>query len=93
MRNKGIVIKNVNNRTKKLEISNNLGKKVDMICKFTCVKPTYQNDNIKSTNIAYAMLHIITINKNDYLILCDYIFVSFLPFLTKIHFFVKIRDN
>ena len=84
--------------TEKLEISNNLIKKVDMICKFACVKPAYKNGNIKNiknTNIAYVMQHIITINNNDYLIFekCDYIFVSFLLFLTKIPFFVKISDN
>ena len=41
--------------TKELEISENLLKKVEMICKFACVKPTITNGNIKNikgTNIA-----------------------------------------
>ena len=67
--------------TKELEISENLKKKVDMICKFACVKPKYKNGNIKSiknTNIAYVRPHIITINNNDYLIFeeCDDIYVN-----------------
>ena len=40
--------------TKELEISVELKRKVDMICKFACVKPTITNGNIKSikeTNI------------------------------------------
>ena len=32
--------------TKELEISENLKKKVDMICKFACVKPKYKNGNL-----------------------------------------------
>ena len=67
--------------TRELEISEKLRKKVDMICKFAHVKPKYQNGNIKSikkTNLAYVKPHIITINKNDYLIFedSDYIFVN-----------------
>lgn len=67
--------------TKELEISENLKKKVDMICKIACVKPKYKNGNIKSiknTNIAYVRPHIITIKNNDYLIFeeCDDIYVN-----------------
>ena len=67
--------------TKELEISENLKKKVDMICKFACVKPKYKTGNIKSiknTNIAYVRPHIITIKNNDYLIFeeCDDIYVN-----------------
>ena len=43
--------------TKELEISKDLLKKVEMICKFACVKPTITNGNIKNikgTNIAYV---------------------------------------
>ena len=41
---------------KELNISEELRKKVNMICKFAYVKPTYKNGNIrniKGTNIAY----------------------------------------
>ena len=67
--------------TTELEISENLKKKVDMICKFACVKPKYKNGNIKSiknTNIAYVRPHIITIKNNEYLIFeeCDDIYVN-----------------
>ena len=43
--------------TKELNISEALRNKVDMICKFAYVKPTYKNGNIrniKGTNIAYV---------------------------------------
>ena len=58
--------------TKELEISVELKRKVDMICKFACVKPTITNGNIKSikgTNIAYVKPHILKVKNNDYLIL------------------------
>ena len=48
--------------TKELEISLELKRKVEMICKFACAKATFKNGNIKSikeTNIAYVMPHII----------------------------------
>ena len=60
--------------TKELEISEKLKRKVDMICKFAHAKPIYQNGKIKSiknTNLAYVRPHVITINKNDYLIFED----------------------
>ena len=67
--------------TKELNITEELKKKVDMICKFAYVKPTYKNDkirNIKGTNIAYVKPHIITINKIDYLIFdeCEDIYIN-----------------
>ena len=34
--------------TKELEISKELKRKVEMICKFACVKPTIANGNIKN---------------------------------------------
>ena len=34
--------------TKELEISLELKRKVEMICKFACAKPTFTNGNIKS---------------------------------------------
>lgn len=36
----------LNIETKKLVISDKLKKKVNMICKFACVKPTYYNGNV-----------------------------------------------
>ena len=59
--------------TKELEISKELKRKVEMICKFACVKPTITNGNIKRTNIAYVKPHIININNIDYLMFdeCD----------------------
>ena len=68
--------------TKELNISEELKKKVDMICKFAYVKPTYKNGNIrniKGTNIAYVKPHIITINKIDYLMFaeCDDIYKDY----------------
>ena len=64
--------------TKELEISKDLLKKVEMICKFACVNHTITNGNIKNikgTNIAYVKPHIIKIN---YLMFdeCDDIFIN-----------------
>ena len=60
--------------TKELEISVELKRKVEMICKFACVNIK----NIKGTNIAYIKPHIININNIDYLMFdeCDDIFVN-----------------
>lgn len=67
--------------TKELEISVELKRKVEMICKFAWVKPTITKGhikNIKGTNIAYVKPHIIIINNVDYLMFdeCDDIFVN-----------------
>jgi len=67
--------------TKELEISIELKRKIKMICKFACVKPTITNGNIKNikgTNIAYVKPHIIKIKNIDYLIFdeCDDIFIN-----------------
>jgi len=67
--------------TKELEISVELKRKVEMICKFACAKPTITNGNIKSikgTNIAYVKPHIVKINNINYLMFdeCDDIFVN-----------------
>ncbi len=67
--------------TKELEISIELKRKVEMICKFACVKPIITNGNIKNikeTNIAYVKPHIININNIDYLMFdeCADIFVN-----------------
>ena len=58
--------------TKDLKISDELNRKIDMICRFACVKYEFIPGNIKSiknTNIAYAKLHILKVKENDYLIL------------------------
>ena len=75
--------------TKELIISDKLKKKVDMICKFSCVKPTYQNGNvinIVNSNIAYVKPHIITINNINYLMFeeCNDIYIN--GFSKKIQF-------
>ena len=67
--------------TKELNISEELRKKVDMVCKFAYAKPTYKNGNIrniKGTNIAYVKPHVITINKIDYLMFdeCEDIYIN-----------------
>ncbi len=67
--------------TKELVISEELRKKVDMICKFACVKYELVNGsiiNIKNTNIAYVKPHILKINNNNYLLFdeCDEIFIN-----------------
>ena len=67
--------------TKELEISNELKRKVEMICRFACVKFTITNGNIKNikgTNIAYVKPHIIKINNIDYLMFdeCDDVYIN-----------------
>ncbi len=67
--------------TKNLKISEELNRKIDMICRFACAKPTYKNGNIrniKGTNIAYVKPYIITINKIDYLMFdeCEDIYIN-----------------
>ena len=58
--------------TKDLKISDELNRKIDMICRFACVKYEFIPGNIKSiknTNSAYAKPHILKVKGNDYLIL------------------------
>lgn len=67
--------------TKELVISGELKKKVDMICRFACVKYELVNGriiNLKNTNIAYTKPHILKVNGNDYLLFdgCDDIFIN-----------------
>lgn len=62
--------------TKNLKISEELNRKIDMICRFACVKYEFIPGNIKSiknTNIAYVKPHILKVKVNNYLILekCD----------------------
>lgn len=55
---------------KELEFDKEVLKRLQMICRFACVKPTIKNRsiiNIKGTNIDYVNPHIITIKKNNYL--------------------------
>ena len=50
--------------TKELKISEELRKKVDMICKFAYVKPIYKNGNIRNidkSNLSYIEPHRIII--------------------------------
>ena len=61
--------------TKNLKISEELNRKIDMICRFACVKYEFMPGNIKSvknTNIAYVKPHILKVKGNDYLILEEY---------------------
>lgn len=67
--------------TKELKISDELKRKVEMICRFACVKYEFINGNIKTiknTNIAYVKPHVLKIKNNDYLIFeeCDDIFIN-----------------
>lgn len=67
--------------TKELQVSEELKRKVEMICRFACVKCELINGNIKSikeTNIAYVKPHIARIKGNDYLLFdnCDDIFIN-----------------
>lgn len=67
--------------TKQLNISEELKRKVELICRFANAKYTLINGNIKNiknTNIAYVRPHILRVNNNDYLIFdeCDDIFIN-----------------
>lgn len=66
---------------KELEVDKEVLKRIEMICRFACVKPIIKNGsiiNIKGSNIAYVSPHIITIKKNNYLLFngSDTIFVN-----------------
>ena len=67
--------------TKELVISEELKRKVEMICRFAYVEYEFINGNIKSiknTNIAMVKPHIVKIKGIDYLIFdeCDDIFIN-----------------
>ncbi len=67
--------------TKELKISDELNRKIDMICRFAYVDYEIFNGNIKSiknTNIAYVKPHILKVKGNDYLILekCEEVFIN-----------------
>ena len=75
--------------TKELEISDKLRKKIEMMCKFLCVRFIIINGRIKSikeTNIAYVKPHTVIINNNNYFIFeeCDDVFIN--NFNNKIKF-------
>jgi hypothetical protein len=56
--------------TKELKISDELKRKIDIICRFACVKYEFIPGNIKfirNTNIAYVKPHILKVKGNDYL--------------------------
>ena len=60
--------------TKELVISEELKRKVEMICKFDYVEYSFTNGSIislKNTNIAYVKPHILKVKDNDYLIFED----------------------
>lgn len=67
--------------TKQLNISEELKRKIEFICRFANVGYTLTNGNIKSiknTNIAYVKPHILRVKETDYLIFeeCDDIFIN-----------------
>ena len=67
--------------TKELKISEELKRKVEMVCRFANIKYTIINGNIKSiknTNIAMIKPHIVKIKSIDYLIFddCNDIFIN-----------------
>ena len=67
--------------TKQLEISDELKRKVDIVCRFSNVKYTFTSGtikDIKESNISFVKPHILTINNNDYLIFenYDYVFIN-----------------
>lgn len=75
--------------TKKLEISEPLKRKVDLICRFASVKYEFISGDIKSvknSNIAYVKPHILKIKGNDYLIFENYEYVFINGYKDKIRF-------
>ena len=60
--------------TKELKMSNDFRRKIEMICKFACVKYELINGNIisiKNTNLACVRPHILKVKGNDYLLFED----------------------
>ena len=75
--------------TKEIVISDELKRKVEMVCRFTNTKATIHNGSIRSikkTNVAYVEAHRIVINNITYLMFdeSDNVFVNDL--YTKISF-------
>ena len=76
---------------KELEFDKEVLKRLQMICRFACVKPIITKGsiiNIKGTNIAYVSPHIITIKKNNYLIFNG----SYKVFINGYSKCVKLKD-
>ena len=62
--------------TKDLKINEELNRKIDMICRFACVKYEFIPGNIKSiknTNIAYVKPHILKVNGKEE---CEEVFIN-----------------
>lgn len=59
--------------TKELKVSDELNRKIEMICWFAG-----NINSIKNTNIAYAKPHILKVKGDDYLILeeCEEVFIN-----------------
>lgn len=60
--------------TIELKMSNDFRRKIEMICRFACVKYELINGNIisiKNTNLAYVRPHILKAKGNDYLLFED----------------------
>ena len=60
--------------TKELKISEELKRKVEMVCRFAYVEYSFTNGyiiNLKNTNIAYVKPHILKVKDKDYLIFED----------------------
>ena len=60
--------------TKELKMSNDFRKKIEMLCRFACVKYELINGNIisiKNTNLAYVRPHILKVKGNYYLLFED----------------------
>ena len=73
--------------TKELKMSNEFRKKIEMICRFACVKYKLVNGNIisiKNTNLAYIRPHILKVKGNDYLLFEDSNIVFINDFKDKI---------
>ena len=74
--------------TKELKISDELKRKVEMICRFANVKYTFKNGhikNIKETNIAYVKPHVLKIKNNDYLSLKNVMIFSLMVIIKKLN--------
>lgn len=75
--------------TKELVISEELKRKVEIICGFANKKYTLTNGSLigyKETNLAYVKPHILTIDNNDYLIFEEFNHVFIKGYENKILF-------
>ena len=75
--------------TKELKISEELKRKVEMICRFAYVDYSITNGNVKSiknTNIVYFKPHIVRINNINYLLFDNSDYISINGYNKKIEF-------